>query len=128
MSFWATSRSALYQYALMLSASTSMPCSSIAFRRSVGCDMSSVGVGSFMPSRAIASGTLQWAWTSTVFTRRPFTTTSRRRVAVPAAGAGACAGVALSRWHPVKATPVGASLPWSMNSRCMVIVTPLLCG
>src|SRR5438128_255730 len=37
MSWLATSRSALYQYGLMLSASTSMPCSSIARIRSDAC-------------------------------------------------------------------------------------------
>ena len=84
-SFWmrissrATSRSAAYQYGLMLSASTSMPCSSIARRRSAAFDIRSAGGETFRPIRAIASGTAQCACTSTVFTRRPLTTTSRRR-------------------------------------------------
>ncbi len=69
----------------MLSASTSMPCSSITRMRSAAFDMSST-FGKFgwpftlSPMRAMASGTWQCAWTSTVFTRLPFTTTSRRRV------------------------------------------------
>src|SRR5215468_6175242 len=69
----------------MLSASTSMPCSSMARSRSAtfvaitstlgrfGCPVT------FRPINAMASGTAQCACTSTVFTRLPLTTTSRRR-------------------------------------------------
>src|SRR5215468_10397326 len=79
MSCAATSRLAVYQYGLMLSASTSMPCSSMARRRSSALDMRSASVSSALPMSAIAAGTAQCACTSTVFTRLPFTTTSRRR-------------------------------------------------
>src|SRR5207248_2735804 len=105
MSWLATSRSALYQYGLMLSASTSMPCSSIARIRSDACvamcsSGGSVepGVDSFIPIRAMASGTAQCACTSTVLTRRPPTITSRRR-------AWARAGAAARRSQPTNAIP-----------------------
>jgi len=62
----------------MLSASTSMPWSSIARMRS--WSMTSACGAGFMPIKAMASGTAQCACTSTVFTRRPLTTTSRRRL------------------------------------------------
>ena len=66
MIFCATSRSALYQYGLMLSASMSMPCSSMARRRSAGCViMSTLGrfgwPVTFRFMRAMASGTAQCA-------------------------------------------------------------------
>src|SRR2546428_2153178 len=114
-SFWilmiwrATSRSALYQYGLMLSASTSTPCSSIARIRSEAFDISRVSGATFKFIRAIASGTLQCACTSTVFTRRPFTTTSRRRV-------WACADAASARPQPTNAMPAMALADSSMNS------------
>ena len=103
MSCLARSRSALYQKGLMLSASTSMPCSSIACRRSDTC----VAMSRSRPERraaelqvhsASASGTAQCACTSTVFTRWPFTTTSRRR-------AWARAGAAAIRSQPTKTRP-----------------------
>jgi hypothetical protein len=52
----------------MLSASTSMPCSSIARMRSAVLDMRRASVSSALPTRAIAAGTAQCACTSTVFT------------------------------------------------------------
>src|SRR5947207_3091951 len=81
------------------------PCSSIARSRSEafwatckrgGSD--EPGAPIFKPIRAIASGTAQCACTSTTFTRRPLTTTSRRR-------ACAWAGAAPSSPHPTKAMP-----------------------
>ena len=60
MSVRATSRSAVYQNGLMLSASTSMPCSSMARSRSVGWAMRSAGSIS-SPTMAMASGTAQCA-------------------------------------------------------------------
>src|ERR1700681_3293774 len=103
-SFWivmiwlALSRSALYQNGLMLSASTSMPCASITWMRSGRDDRCSSGGFGFTPISAIASGIAQWQCTSTVFTRRPFTTISGRRVC-------ACAGVAAIRLQPTNAIP-----------------------
>src|SRR5262245_44622802 len=85
VSFWmrissfATSRSAVYQYGLMLRASTSIPCWSMARMRSAGLDMRRASVSSALPISAMALGTAQCACTSTVFTRLPATTTSRRR-------------------------------------------------
>src|SRR5206468_3414441 len=120
-SFWirissrATSRSALYQYGLMLSASTSMPCSSIARIRSAGCDMSNVCGSTLRPIRAIASGTAQCACTSTVLTRRPLTTTSRRRPC-------ACTGATPVRLHATKAMPAAPAAP-STNSRRVLMVS-----
>src|SRR5215831_7567708 len=52
---------------------------------------------------AAASGTMVWAWMSTVFTRLPLTTTSRRR---PDPGDGV--GEALVRLHPTKARAASA--------------------
>src|SRR2546429_230901 len=83
----------------MLSASTSMPCSSM--RRIRSSAMTSDAGASFSPISAMASGTPQCACTSTVFTRRPLTTTSRRR--------GACARAAGSPSHPMNAMPVSAA-------------------
>src|SRR6185295_19101487 len=68
------------------------------------------------PIKAMASGKAQCACTSTVFTRRPFTTTSRRR------GAGcACACVAGSSSQPTKATPAMAPVMPPMKSLRVVI-------
>src|SRR5438046_1104298 len=94
----------------MLSASTSMPCSSI--RRIRSSATTSEAGASFRPISAIASGTPQCACTSTVFTRRPLTTTSRRR--------GACARAAGSPSHPMNAMPVSAAA-WLTNSLRVVI-------
>src|SRR5438105_1617572 len=80
ISFVATSRSASYQYGLMLSASMSMPCASIALMRSETRDCRRSSASTCRPISAMASGNAQCACTSTVFTRLPFTTTSRRRV------------------------------------------------
>src|SRR5712691_10761504 len=63
--------------------------------------------------RAIASGTAQCACTSTVFTRRPLTTTSRRRTAPLAC---ACASRAARRSQPTKAMPTMAPEAFRMNS------------
>ena len=57
---------------------------------------------------AAASGTMVWAWMSTVLTRLPLTTTSRR---LPWLGAGE----APPRLHPTKARPASAlaiARPW----------------
>src|SRR5712691_9859440 len=62
---------------------------------------------------AIASGTAQCACTSTVFTRRPLTTTSRRRTAPLAC---ACASRAARRSQPTKAMPTMAPEAFRMNS------------
>src|SRR5713226_9528712 len=93
----------------MLSASTSMPCSSIARMRS--CPMIRVRGSTFSPISAIASGTAQCACTSTVFTRRPLTRTSRRRPPDCA-----CASRALRRSQPTKAMPAIAPAAFWMNS------------
>src|SRR6266853_3589108 len=95
----------------MLSASTSMPCSSIARMRS--CAMIRDWVSTFSPISAIASGTAQCACTSTVLTRRPLTTTSRRRTVPPAC---ACAFRAARRSQPTKAMPAIAPVTFPMNS------------
>src|SRR5580700_6543990 len=108
-SFWiamilaAVSRSALYQNGLILSASTSMPCWSITWTRSCSGDKCSSDGFGFTPISAIASGITQWQCTSTVFTRRPFTTVSRRR-----ACAGCCARAPLA---PMRLQPTNASSP-----------------
>src|SRR5437867_982179 len=94
----------------MLSASTSMPCSSMRWIRSSA--MTSDAGATFSPISAMASGTPQCACTSTVFTRRPLTTTSRRR--------GACARAAGSPSHPMNAMPVSAAA-WLTNSLRVVI-------
>src|SRR5713101_6171047 len=95
----------------MLSASTSMPCSSIARMRS--CPMIKVWGSTFSPISAIASGTAQCACTSTVFTRRPLTTTSRRRTVPPTC---ACSFRAARRSQPTKAMPAIAPVTFLMNS------------
>src|SRR5215831_9568727 len=66
---------------------------------------------------AIASGTAQCAWTSTVLTRRPFTTTSRRRPC-------ACTGAIPVMLHATKAMPAAPAAP-STNSRRVVMVPSL---
>src|SRR5882757_4664703 len=63
----------------MLSASTSMPCASIAAMRALVSVINKTGASSGCLITAIAAGTAQWACTSTVLTRLPLTTTSRRR-------------------------------------------------
>src|SRR5207302_8454670 len=83
----------------MLCASTSMP--GWAMRRIRSSAMTSDAGASVSPISAMASGTPQCACTSTVFTRRPLTTTSRRR--------GACARAAGSPSHPMNAMPVSAA-------------------
>src|SRR5471030_1245764 len=74
-----SSLEALYQKGLMLSASTSMPCASIAARRTEVSSIRRPGASSGCLITAIALGTQQWACTSIVLTRLPLTTTSRRR-------------------------------------------------
>src|SRR5215831_848419 len=98
----------------MLRASMSMPCSSIARIRSAAFDMSKVWGSTLRPIRAIASGTAQCACTSMVLTRRPFTTTSRRR---PCAWADAIP-VMLQATNAMPAAP-------STNSRRVLIVPSL---
>src|SRR5580700_2862852 len=118
-SFWiamilaAVSRSALYQNGLMLSASTSMPCWSITWMRSCSGDKCSSDGFGFTPISAIASGITQWQCTSTVFTRRPFTTVSRRRIC-------ACAGLAPMRLQPTNATPPIAPAPPRISLRLIM--------
>src|SRR5215472_7578327 len=56
---------------------------------------------------AAASGTIVWAWMSTVLTRLPLTTTSRRRPGLGAEPA-VCAVDAFDRLHPTKASPAKA--------------------
>ena len=68
-------------------------------------------VSTFSPISAMASGTAQCACTSTVFTRRPLTTTSRRRLPDCARAARA-----LRRPQPTKAMPAIAPAAWLMNS------------
>src|SRR6266581_705002 len=104
----------------MLSASTSMPCSSIARMRS--CPMIRVLGSTFSPISAIASGTAQCACTSTVFTRRPLTTTSRRRTVPPAC---ACASRASRRPQPTKAMPAIAPAAFRTNSLRVGIAPPV---
>src|SRR2546427_11849163 len=98
----------------MLSASTSMPCSSI--RRIHSSAMTSDAGASFRPISAIASGTPQCACTSTVFTRRPLTTTSRRR--------GACARAAGSPSHSMNAMPVSAAALLTNSLRVVIFLLP----
>src|SRR5438034_715226 len=132
-SFWslmiwrARSRSAVYQFGLMLRASTSMPCSSIA-RSRVDTSVAMLRSGryngppNFKFISASASGTAQCAWTSTVFTRLPLTTTSRRR-------ACARAGAAAISSHPTNARPASAPLVVRRNSlRVVVMAAPLRSG
>ena len=70
----------------------------------------------FSPISAIASGTAQCAWTSTVFTRRPLTTTSRRL-----APACARASRAASSSQPTKAMPAMAPAEFRMKSLRLVM-------
>src|SRR6266705_5498064 len=102
----------------MLSASTSMPCSSIARMRS--WPMTRQWVPTVRPISAIASGTAQCACTSTVFTRRPLTTTSRR---LPAGCA--CASRAARRSQPTKAIPAMAPAEFRMKSLRVGKLPPL---
>src|SRR2546428_362205 len=108
----------------MLSASTSMPCSSIARSRSDTCvtrlssgRVGGAGAPSVIPTRAIASATAQCACTSTVLTRRPLTTTSRRRVC-------ARTGAAARRSQPTNARPASAPVVVPRNSLRVVMVGP----
>src|SRR5438093_476695 len=108
----------------MLSASTSMPCSSIARSRSDTCvtmlssgRVGGAGAPSVIPTRAIASATAQCAWTSTVLTRRPLTTTSRRRVC-------ARTGAAARRSQPTNARPASAPVVVPRNSLRVVMMDP----
>src|SRR2546427_393942 len=108
----------------MLSASTSMPCSSIARSRSDTCvtmlssgRVGGAGAPSVIPTRAIASATAQCACTSTVLTRRPLTATSRRRV-WPRTGAAA------RRSQPTNARPASAPVVVPRNSLRVVMVGP----
>src|SRR6266446_2183205 len=105
----------------MLSASTSIPCSSMARMRS--CPMTREWGSTFSPISAIASGTAQCACTSTVFTRRPFTATSRRRIVPPAC---ARASRALRRSQPTKPMPAIAPAAFRMNSLRVDIAPPIL--
>src|SRR5437588_11934427 len=54
---------------------------------------------------AAASGTMVWAWMSTVLTRLPLTTTSRR---LPCPTPGPGVPEALDRLHPTNARPANA--------------------
>src|SRR6516225_3246728 len=85
----------------MLRASTSTPSASISAIRSETLDHRRPGASSGWLITAAASGTIVWAWISTVLTRFPLTTTSRRR---PALGAGPV----FPRLHPTKASPAKA--------------------
>ena len=110
-SFWirissaAASRSARYQKGLMLSASTSIPSASISRMRSATLDHKRPGASNGWLMTAAASGTMVWAWMSTVLTRLPLTTTSRR-LPCPALGPGA--PEAFDRLHPTNARPANA--------------------
>lgn len=75
----------------MLSASTSMPCASIAASRALVSAISSPGASSGWPISAAAAGTMQWAWMSMVLTRLPAITVSRRRGCALGGGTGASA-------------------------------------
>src|SRR5437879_1554716 len=94
----------------MLSASTSMPCSSI--RRIRSSAMTSDAGASFSPPPTMSSPTPQCSCTATLSTPRPLTTTSRRR--------SACARAARSPSHPMNAMPVSAAA-WLTNSLRVVI-------
>src|SRR5262245_41242180 len=118
----ARSRSALYQFGLMLSASTSMPCSSIACRRTAICAAvsrsgRSCGPPNLSPISASDSATAQCACMSTVFTRLPFTTTSRRR---PWARVGAAA----NRSQPTKKRPARVAVVWRKSRRVVIGAPP----
>src|SRR3954466_11377128 len=99
----------------MLSASTSTPVLSICARRSPTLDQSRPGASSGWLMTLAASGTTQWACTSTVLTRFPATTTSRRPCACgadpPPAPAAAPRPAVISQ--PVKAivAPLISFLP-----------------
>src|SRR6516165_2309239 len=86
----------------MLSASTSIPSASISAMRSERLDHNSPGASSGWLITAAASGTMVWAWISTVLTRLPLTTTSRR---LPCPGIGAAPP---DRLHPTNARPAKA--------------------
>jgi hypothetical protein len=82
----ASSRSAPYQYWLIVSTSTSIPCSSIARSRAsfitrlpFSCPRTVFSRGVPLTIVSSADGTAVCACTSTVRTRRPATRTSRRR-------------------------------------------------
>src|ERR1700730_12514040 len=116
----------------MLSASTSIPSASISWMRSETLDHSRPGASSGWLITAAASGTMVWAWTSTVLTRLPLPTPSRRR---PCPGPGVCRGVAFPRLHPTKARPANAPAISSpeigisvllVNARCYSAVA--MCG
>src|SRR5947207_1400445 len=110
----------------MLSASMSMPCSSMARSRpdtlvimlSSG-RVAGVGSPSFIPTSAIASATAQCACTSMTFTRLPPTIVSRRRP-------WARAGRAASRSQPTNARPASAPADVSRNSLRVVMTGPSL--
>ncbi len=133
-SFWirissaAASRSARYQNGLMLSASTSTPSASISAMRSETLDHRSPGASSGWLITAAASGTTVWAWISTVLTRLPLTTTSRRLpgCADPCRGWlwAACAGRARIMLQPTKAMP--ASAPVSSSALIAMTRLPLI--
>src|SRR5262245_28170469 len=131
---WVTrSRSARYHAGLMLSASMSMPWPSISrMRRSPTSPIPGPRWSSTLrPRSAYASGITQCACTSMVFTRRPPTTTSRRRPlgtaasrrgpdfaplfprAAPRAWARTCAWAAATTSHDVKAMVAPWVVIWS---------------
>src|ERR1700747_1037849 len=94
----------------MLSASTSIPSASISWMRSETLDHNSPGASSGWLITAAASGTIVWAWISTVLTRLPLTTTSRR-LACRARGLdawGPDVPEAFDRLHPTNARPANA--------------------
>src|SRR5262249_14554774 len=68
-----------------------------------------------------ASGTAQCAWMSTVLTRLPLTTTSRRRPC-------ACAGRAASRSQPTNTSPASAPVVVCKKSRRVVMADLLWCA
>src|SRR6185503_17937030 len=98
----------------MVSASMSMPCSSIALMRSCIVVVSSCGPN-FRPISSIASGKPTCACTSMVFTRLPFTTTWRRRCV--------CAFASGAKEHPVKNKPAVTAV-WPRKSLRVVIGPP----
>src|SRR4051794_37546952 len=70
---------------------------------------------------AAASGTTVWAWMSTVLTRLPLTTTSRR-LPCPAPGPGV--PEALDRLHPTNARPANAPAINSPEIGISVLLQP----